>query len=87
MPELKLSLDAKPQIYIIFYNLQFLELKEASKQSICKHEYRAFPSEHHQCCYCHDLPAQYRVFFLINDVFLQNKFAFYPLFTGIGVQG
>lgn len=53
MHELKLSLGAKPQIYIsFFYSLPFLELKEASKQSIRKHKYRALPSEHHQCCYC-----------------------------------
>lgn len=63
MPELELSLGAKPQIYIIFYSLPFLELKEASKQSICKHEYRALPSELHQCCYCYELPARYRGLF------------------------
>lgn len=87
MPELKLSLGAKPQIYIIFYSLPFLELKEASKQSICKHEYRALPSEHHQCCYCYELSARYRGLFLINYVLLQNMFAFCPLFRGIDEQG
>lgn len=77
MHELKHSLGAKPQIYIIFYSLPFQELKEASKQSICKQEYRALPSEHHQCCYCYELSARYRGLFLINYVLLQNMFAFF----------
>lgn len=89
MPELELSLGAKPQIYIIFYSLPFLELKEASKQSICKHEYRALPSELHQCCYCYELPARYRGLFS-HSLCLSSKQVcvfFCLLFRGIGVQG